>query len=308
MKISSTNLIAVLAITAGLLTSTAMAKGKGGGGNGGNHSSRSSSSMSLGSSNKSGSVKSFKLNSNNGNSSNHSNSISGISKKNLNLSQNFKKQDFNKDHKNSPLGISVNSIKKDNHSKDIFKKDYSKDMFKKNFSKDFFCKKDYCKKDFWWDSCYSKNYCYPYNFGCYFPTYSCYSPSYCYTPTIYDYCLPAYTTCNYGSYGSYVGSVNVLSNVNVEPSRTPVAVGSVLVVNGQAFGNNGGGARLRISGIAMAIEVLEWTPVGVTVRLPMVEINGGTPADIEVIRGDGSLAAKTAVVLVAPNEQVAFGR
>jgi hypothetical protein len=298
MITSSTTLVAALAISAGLLTTNAaLAKGgpgKSGGSGGGNHSRMSSSNSSA-----------FKLSSKNNTLSNHSNSMSGISKKNLSLSQSFKKQDlsfkkqdFNKDHKNSTLGISLNSLKKDNHPKDFFKKDNSKD---------FFFKKDYCKKGFcWWDSCYSKNYCYPYYFGCYYPTYSCYSPSYCYSPlySCYDYCTPAYTSVNYGNYS---GSITVLQNV-VEPSRTQVAVGSVLMVNGQAFGDKAGGARLRISGMAMPIEVLEWTPAGVKVRLPQVEITGSTPAEIEVVRGDGSLASKTAVELIPSPEQLALGR
>ena len=166
MITSTTKLIAALAISAGLLTTNAaFAKGGSGksGGSGSNHSQSQKNSSNF---------NTFKLNSNNSNSNNHSNSISGISKKPVTLSQNFKKQDFNfkkvdinKDHKNSPLGISLNSLKKDNHSKD------------------FFCKKD---NKCWFDWCYSKNYCYPYYFGCYYPTYSC-----------YDYCTPTYTTCNY---------------------------------------------------------------------------------------------------------------
>jgi hypothetical protein len=95
---------------------------------------------------------------------------------------------------------------------------------------------------------------------------------------------------------------------NSLPTRTTVAVGSILLVNGQAFGDKAGGARLRISGMAMPIEVLEWIPAGVKVRLPQVEITGNTPADIEVLRGDGSLASKTAVTLTASPEQLALGR
>ena len=161
MITSTTKLIAAFAISAGLLiTGSALAKGgpgkSGGSGGSNNHSSVQRSTSNL---------NSFKLNTSKNVSTNNSNSISGISKKPVTLSQTFKKQDFNfkkvdinKDHKNSPLGISLNSLKKDNH-------------------KDMFCKKnDKC----WWDWCYSKNHCYPYYFGCYYP--------------IYDYCTPIYTT------------------------------------------------------------------------------------------------------------------
>jgi hypothetical protein len=258
MITSMTKLIAAVAISAGLLTNAAFAghSGNGGGGGGGNK---------TGGNFKTSNVSAFKLNSTNTTSNNHPNTISGISKKPVTLSQTFKKQDFNfkkldsnKDHKNSPLGISVNSLKKDNHSKD------------------FFCKKD---NKCWFDSCYSKNCWYPYYFGCYYPIYSC-----------YDYCVPTYTTCSYTC-----ASLPVVENV--QPSRTLVSVGSILMINGQVFGNQAGGARLRLNGMAMPIEVLEWTPAGVKVRLPQLEVNGVTPAEIEVIRGDGTLASKTPIDL-----------
>jgi hypothetical protein len=260
----TTKLIAALAVSAGLLTTNAVfAKN---GGNGGNHSQSQKTSSPL---------KTFKLNSTS-TLSNHSNSISGISKKPaFTLSQNVKKQDFNfkkvdinKDHKNSPLGISLNSMKKDNHSKD------------------FFCKKD---NKCWFDWCYSKNHCYPYYFGCYSPLYSC-----------YDYCTPIYTTCNY--------TVSLPLVENVQPARSLVSVGSILMINGQAFGNVAGGARLSLGGMAMPIEVLEWTPAGVKVRMPQLEINGVTPAEIEVFRGDGSVASKTPIDLTGSAAPLALGR
>jgi hypothetical protein len=46
----------------------------------------------------------------------------------------------------------------------------------------------------------------------------------------------------------------------------------------------------------------------VKVRLPQIEIAGVTPAEIEVIRGDGSLAAKSPVDLTGMPGQVAFNR
>jgi hypothetical protein len=272
MITSTTKLIAALAISAGLLTNAASA-GHSGNGGGGNKS---------GSMKASSNVSAFKLNSTSTISNKHSNTISGISKKPVTLSQTFKKQDFNfkkqdfnlkkldinKDHKNSPLGISVNSLKKDNHSKD------------------FFCKKD---NKCWFDSCYSKHCWYPYYFGCYYPIYSC-----------YDYCVPTYTTCSY--------TVSVPLVQEVQPSRTLVSVGSILMINGQVFGNQAGGARLRLNGMAMPIEVLEWTPAGVKVRLPQIEITNVIPAEIEVIRGDGSLASKTPIDLTGSPAPLAFNR
>jgi hypothetical protein len=182
-----------------------------------------------------------------------------------------------------PITLSQNFSKKDSnkdHKSSTLGISLNSMNSMKNDHKDSFCKKDKC----WFDSCCSKS-CYPYYFGCYYPIYSC-----------YDYCTPTYTTCSY----------TVVPNV--QPSRTLVAVGSILMINGQTFGNQPGGARLRINGMAMPIEVLEWTPAGVKVRLPQIEIAGVTPAEIEVIRGDGSLAAKSPVDLTGMPGQVAFNR
>lgn len=260
MITSTTKLIAVLTISAGLLSTNATfaknGSGKSGSGSGSNHIQSQKTTFNA-----------FKLNTSNSiTSTSHATSLSGISKKPVTLSQSFKKQDFNKDHKNSSLGISVNSLKKDNHSKD------------------FFCKKD---NKCCFDWCYPKS-CYPYYFGCYYPTYGC-----------FDYCTPTYTTCNY--------TISVPLVQNVQPARTLVSAGSILMINGQVFGPQAGGARLNINGIAMPIEVLEWTPAGVKVRMPQLVINGVTPAEIEVIRGDGSVASKTPIDLTGSPAPLAFG-
>jgi hypothetical protein len=239
--------IAALAISAGLLTSSAAFAGhsghSGGGNSGGGNKSTSNFSA-------------FKLNSNTVKVNNHpntisTNNISSISKKPVTLSQSFKKQDLNKDHKDNNLHISLNSLKKDDH-------------------KDIFCDKNHkC----WFDWCYSKDHCYPYYYGCYYPSYS----------STYE--------CN------YVSTPIVVSCL--ETARVRVALGSLIMLNGQSFGGQPGGVRLLISGIAMPIQVVEWTPNGVKVQLPMFELTSVTPAEIEVVRPDGSLASKIAVELTA---------
>ncbi len=146
--------------------------------------------------------------------------------------------------------------------------------------------KDPCKNDW-------KKFCYPYYFGCSYPSYSC-----------YDYCEPSYCFPTYGcNYGS---SLTVLSGG--ETTRMRVAIGSVIMLNGQSFGGQAGGVRLRVSGMAMPIQVVEWTPNGVKAQLPQLELTSITPAEIEVVRPDGSLASKTAVELTAAPEQLALGR
>ena len=88
----------------------------------------------------------------------------------------------------------------------------------------------------------------------------------------------------------------------VEAPRPQVNVGSTLLVDGQTFGDKQGAARLRVSGLSLPIEVLEWNGSSVKIHLPTVELTSATKADIEVVRADGSLASKTAIELSAPTE------
>jgi hypothetical protein len=246
MITSTMKTIAALALSAGLLSTNAFAghSGHSGGGNSGGGN-KSTSNFTA-----------FKVNSNPTNFNNHPNNISSISKKPVTLSQSFKKQDFNKDHKDNNLHISLNSLKKVDH-------------------KDIFCDKDHkC----WFDWCYSKDHCYPYYYGCYYPSYEC----------------------------NYVSTPIVVSCL--ETTRVRVALGSLIMLNGQSFGAQPGGVRLLISGIAIPIQVVEWTPNGVKVQLPIFELTSVTPAEIEVVRPDGSLASKIAVELTAAPAPMAAAR
>jgi hypothetical protein len=93
----------------------------------------------------------------------------------------------------------------------------------------------------------------------------------------------------------------------IEEALPKVAVGSTLVLDGQVFGEERGVARLRVSGLALPVEVLEWTNTSAKVRLPLVEITSATKADIEVLRADGSVAAKTGVELNPAANRLAQG-
>ena len=93
-----------------------------------------------------------------------------------------------------------------------------------------------------------------------------------------------------------------------EPPRSKVTVGSTLLVDGQTFGDKAGVARLRVSGLSMPIEVLEWTNGAVKIRLPQVELTSATNADIEVVRADGNVASKTGIELNAATVQVALDK
>ena len=103
---------------------------------------------------------------------------------------------------------------------------------------------------------------------------------------------------------------NLASNVTVattEPSLPSVAVGSTLVLDGQVFGEVQGIARLRVGGLSLPIEVLEWTNSSAKIRLPEVELTGAMKAEIEVLRSDGSVASKSAIELTPAADRLARG-
>jgi hypothetical protein len=85
-----------------------------------------------------------------------------------------------------------------------------------------------------------------------------------------------------------------------------VAVGSTLVLDGQEFGNEQGVARLRVAGLALPVEVLEWTTSSAKIRLPKFEVTGATTAEIEVLRADGSLASKSSIQLTPAADRLAL--
>jgi hypothetical protein len=280
MTSSKTNLIVILALAAGLVSAQA-ASAKGPGGSGGSH---FNSARMMSSSSSSSFAKSAKLN-NNFVKSNQLSSNNFVKSNQLN--SNFIKSDK---FKVSPIKKDLLVNKNGNLKIDLSKSKKIDPKFDKNF-----CKKDFC----WFDKyCYWNKHCYPWYFGCSYPWYSCYD--YCY-PT---YCSTSYLTSPIYVTPSYVSSITVLPTA--EPARVRVALGSVLLVNGQAFGDKAGGARLRVSGMALPIEIVEWTPSAVKVRLPQVELAGTTAADIEVIRPDGSMASKTTIELMPVAEQLAL--
>lgn len=94
-------------------------------------------------------------------------------------------------------------------------------------------------------------------------------------------------------------SVAVLptSAAKIEPQRPSVPTGSVIKLDGQSLGNQKGVVRLRISNVAMPIEIVEWSADSTKVRLPKMDVNGGTKADLEVVRADGTVAATNAIEL-----------
>jgi hypothetical protein len=100
------------------------------------------------------------------------------------------------------------------------------------------------------------------------------------------------------------------ANIRVASAERPlatVAIGSVLSLDGQALGGERGIVRLRVNGLALPVEVLEWSAESVKIRLPELDLEGPMNAEIEVLRADGSPASKTAIELTSAATRVALG-
>jgi hypothetical protein len=95
--------------------------------------------------------------------------------------------------------------------------------------------------------------------------------------------------------------------IATEPALPSVAVGSTLVLDGQVFGETAGVARLRVGGLSLPIEVLEWTNNSVKIRLPEVDLTSPMKAEIGVLRADGSAASTTAIELKSAADRLASG-
>jgi hypothetical protein len=118
---------------------------------------------------------------------------------------------------------------------------------------------------------------------------------------------PTFTTpVSFSNPTSFTPPVN--TTTPPAPPRAKVAVGSTLLVDGQAFGDKSGSARLSVSGLSLPVEVLEWSTGAVKIRLPKLEVSGPAVADLEVVRADGSVASKTGVELTTASVQVALGK
>jgi hypothetical protein len=108
------------------------------------------------------------------------------------------------------------------------------------------------------------------------------------------------------------GSAPTIPTANIReasaaPAMPTVAIGSTLLVDGQALGSETGIVRLRLSGVALKVEVLEWTAASAKIRLPEMDLTSAMSAEIEVLRADGSLAAKTAIQLTPAATKLAQG-
>lgn len=90
-----------------------------------------------------------------------------------------------------------------------------------------------------------------------------------------------------------------------ESTLPKVTVGSTLLVDGQVFGETTGSARLLVGGLVLNVEVVEWTNNSAKVRLPRLELASPTKAEIEVLKSDGSVAAKSPIELTPATDRLA---
>jgi hypothetical protein len=92
-----------------------------------------------------------------------------------------------------------------------------------------------------------------------------------------------------------------------EESFPSVAMGSILMLDGQSLGDMAGTVRMRINGLALPVKVLDWSADGAKIQLPQLELATAIEAEIEVIRADGSLASKSAINLTPAATRLALG-
>jgi len=92
-----------------------------------------------------------------------------------------------------------------------------------------------------------------------------------------------------------------------EESFPSVAMGSILMLDGQELGDNAGIVRMRINGLALPTKVLDWNKGTVKIQLPQLDLAKAIQAEIEVMRADGSLASKSAINLTPAATRLALG-
>jgi hypothetical protein len=96
--------------------------------------------------------------------------------------------------------------------------------------------------------------------------------------------------------------------VTNEPTLPRVAIGSTLTLDGESLGSEKGIVRLRVSGLALPVEVIEWSETSVQIQLPKMDLSNPVKAELEVMRADGSLASKSGIELTPAATRVALGK
>jgi hypothetical protein len=98
-----------------------------------------------------------------------------------------------------------------------------------------------------------------------------------------------------------------IRTANEEPALPRVAIGSTLMLDGKLLGDEKGIVRLRMGGLSLPVEVIEWTTNSVKIELPKMELGRPMKASLEVLRADGSLASKSEIELTPAETRLALG-
>ncbi len=98
-----------------------------------------------------------------------------------------------------------------------------------------------------------------------------------------------------------------IRSISEEPKRPIVTIGSMLALDGESLGTEEGTVRLRISGLALPVEVLEWNDSSVKIQLPTLDLSEAISAELEVLRADGRLASNSAIELSPAATRLALG-
>ncbi len=99
-----------------------------------------------------------------------------------------------------------------------------------------------------------------------------------------------------------------IRTISEEPALARVAVGSTLEIDGSSMGTEAGIVRLRVGGLALPVEVLEWSANSVKIRLPKVELSSEVRGELEVLRADGSVASNSGVALTPAAPKLALSK
>jgi hypothetical protein len=98
-----------------------------------------------------------------------------------------------------------------------------------------------------------------------------------------------------------------IRTVKEEPTLPRVAIGSMLMLDGESLGDEKGIVRLQMGALSLPVEVIEWTTTSVKIALPKMELGRPMKASLEVLRADGSLASKSGIELTPAATRLALG-
>jgi len=94
----------------------------------------------------------------------------------------------------------------------------------------------------------------------------------------------------------------------IDPTIPSVAVGSTLLVEGQAFGPEKGTVKLHFGNVSLPVEIIEWTATAAKVQLPKLDVSAPTTADLEITLANGTLATKSTLRLSPGTNQVVLNK